>query len=362
MISRNQDKSIFEAHWDWFAAIAGLAVLAATAAWLFLLSGDPLEESRDSGAGQPQKVEPVSMKAFEEVSARLAKPPRVAEIPDAKGSFLASELRVFCSQGDANDTRKTCGLPIPHRSEICPFCKARQQPVEKPEFDRDTDGDGLKDDWEKKFGLNPNDPGDADQDKDGDGFTNIEEFAAGTDPTDKDSHPDYLDYLSLKPELKQTYTYIVFTGANKTPHGIKLAFTDPSRSGDYNRGRYSVYVKDEIGTSGFVVKRYEKKHIEKTIGGGMKKKEDVSEVILERKSDGKNVTLKISRKRTPVDVQATLVYDRQGGKTYDVTAGETISLNGCEFKIIEIAGEGKDATVVVENVKTGRRRTIKALE
>jgi hypothetical protein len=47
---------------------------------------------------------------------------------------------------------------------------------------KDADGDGMPDDWEKKQGLNPNDPADAAKDSDGDGYTNIEEFLNGTDP------------------------------------------------------------------------------------------------------------------------------------------------------------------------------------
>ncbi len=47
----------------------------------------------------------------------------------------------------------------------------------------DTDGDGMPDWWEKKYGLDPNDPSDAAKDKDGDGYTNLEEYLNGTDPT-----------------------------------------------------------------------------------------------------------------------------------------------------------------------------------
>jgi pectate lyase len=46
----------------------------------------------------------------------------------------------------------------------------------------DTDHDGMPDEWEKKYGLNPNDPSDSVLDKDGDGYTNLEEFLNGTDP------------------------------------------------------------------------------------------------------------------------------------------------------------------------------------
>ena len=46
----------------------------------------------------------------------------------------------------------------------------------------DSDGDGMPDEWESRYGLNPTDPADAAQDPDGDGLTNLQEFRAGTDP------------------------------------------------------------------------------------------------------------------------------------------------------------------------------------
>jgi hypothetical protein len=48
---------------------------------------------------------------------------------------------------------------------------------------KDTDGDGLPDDWETKYGLNPNDPSDATADANHDGYVNIEEFINRFDPT-----------------------------------------------------------------------------------------------------------------------------------------------------------------------------------
>ena len=48
----------------------------------------------------------------------------------------------------------------------------------------DGDHDGMPDEWEDKFGLNPNDPSDGASDADSDGYTNVEEWLNGTDPTE----------------------------------------------------------------------------------------------------------------------------------------------------------------------------------
>ncbi len=47
----------------------------------------------------------------------------------------------------------------------------------------DSDMDGMPDEWEIRYGLNPNDPSDANGDCSGDGYTNIEKYINGIDPT-----------------------------------------------------------------------------------------------------------------------------------------------------------------------------------
>ncbi len=56
--------------------------------------------------------------------------------------------------------------------------------------DIDTDGDGIYDDWEIRYGLDPDRP-DSFIDADNDKFTNLQEFQNGTDPTRSVSHPPY---------------------------------------------------------------------------------------------------------------------------------------------------------------------------
>lgn len=58
----------------------------------------------------------------------------------------------------------------------------------------DSDGDGMPDEWEQRYGLNPFDANDAAIDSDGDGIINLTEFNNGTDPTFFDSNtPNLLD-------------------------------------------------------------------------------------------------------------------------------------------------------------------------
>jgi hypothetical protein len=57
---------------------------------------------------------------------------------------------------------------------------------------KDTDKDGMPDAWEKKYGLNPEDPTDANADMNEDGYTNIEKYINGIDPAKK------VDWSDLK--------------------------------------------------------------------------------------------------------------------------------------------------------------------
>ncbi len=58
---------------------------------------------------------------------------------------------------------------------------------------RDSDGDGLPDIWEYRYGLNHNDATDATLDTDNDGIINLSEYQLGTFPNDADSDDDGLD-------------------------------------------------------------------------------------------------------------------------------------------------------------------------
>jgi len=65
----------------------------------------------------------------------------------------------------------------------------------------DTDGDGIYDDWERMYNLDPN-TADSQVDLDHDTFTNLQEYQNGTDPTRGNSHPPYVGERLLVEENK----------------------------------------------------------------------------------------------------------------------------------------------------------------
>lgn len=372
MIAHSGNGNFFTEHYDWIAAGVGVLALAGDAAFCFL--GGDVEDEISEVTGQidgrnlsKADVPAVDLNGYASVTNVAQVEKRAAAIVSKSASIFLSEKRVTCCNA-------ACGRATPERHDadknlVCAFCGFTQE-LAKVEQVLDADNDGLPDAWERKYGLNPQSALDAQADMDGDGFTNLEEFQAKTDPSDKNSHPDYLDSLQLQLPLKETYLPFVLVSANKIPAGWRCTFFDAAQKDDYGRlGRtITALVGEEIGKSGYVLKGYEQKEAKRAIKGGqgLTKRVDVSEASLERKSDGKKLTLVIaeSKRQKPmsVDVQATLVYSRGATKNFDVVAGDEIVLSGTKFKIREVRPVGKGAKVTLENSATGKKRTLEALE
>ena len=369
MIAGSGKDNFFKAHYDWVAAGVGVVALLAAAAYFAMSLGVDPDAMAAADVANVDRMRPhetgvkaVDMSAFQIAIRAIRNPATVSDVADKAGNFLASERRVFCSK---------CKKVIPGDTKVfpnCPHCGEKQQ-EEKP-IVVDADGDGLPDDWERKNGLNPNDAADADADADGDGFTNAEEFAAKTNPLDKNDHPDYLDSVTVQLPLRETYMPFIFIGSSKIPAGWRCEFYDAKQKDDYGRlGRkITAIVGDEVGKSGFVLKKFEHKEKKEAIKGGqgMARTVDVSEATVERKADGKSIVLVMARNRktkpAPVDVQASLVYTRGTAQNFDVVPGSEIELNGTKYKVVEIKAVGKGASVTFENLASGKKRTLEALE
>lgn len=101
---------------------------------------------------------------------RTGKPTYVENAPEYLPSYVKRRLpKDSYKKGIIYDIRQVGGLPEYKNGNALV----------------DSDGDGMPDAWEIKYGLNPNDPADAVKDCNGDGYTNIEKYINGIDPSKK---------------------------------------------------------------------------------------------------------------------------------------------------------------------------------
>jgi len=112
------------------------------------------------------------------VDARIAKTVRTGKTTAKVGPGIREQLAhpPFTDEHIARQIELISKGIITHPSQVGGYPDYKGKPY------RDSDGDGMPDAWEKKHGLNPNDPGDAGTDLNGDGYTNIEDFLNGLNP------------------------------------------------------------------------------------------------------------------------------------------------------------------------------------
>jgi len=79
----------------------------------------------------------------------------------------------------------------------------------------DTDGDGMPDDWEEKYGLNSI-VNDASGDLDGDGFINFQEYLSSTKPNDLNSKPQYPTADAGTDQIVNERATVILNGAGST--------------------------------------------------------------------------------------------------------------------------------------------------
>ena len=102
----------------------------------------------------------------------------------------------------------------------------------------DADRDGLADDWESGYGLDPADSNDANADPDGDGYTNLQEYRLGSNPTRTAVWPHLIDLngdragdvLLYTPLFNRTVSVTAWQVTNRLTSGFAESswiFQDP---------------------------------------------------------------------------------------------------------------------------------------
>jgi len=145
---------------------------------------------------------PADKTIFKDAIALMAAP---AKTEEWALSLLTPEVRVSCTN---------CDRPIPYNATNCTFavCGALQPPP--PEGNKDVNGNGVPDDWEKKYDIFSLNSEEINGDPDNDGFSSKEEYEWQTDPRDPASHPPYI----AKERVKKVHAIpfkMVFKGVSK---------------------------------------------------------------------------------------------------------------------------------------------------
>ena len=366
---KTESSNFIKDHYDWLVALGGFAALG-VAVVFFLSSYKTTPEGAaiqykgevESLPVSGKKIDGIDMSTFAAAMQGIESPVALKPVVQDKegdGNFLASARRVTCVTQDG----KGCGLPIPAGLEKCPFCQASQ--VKEVKVAIDSDNDGIPNDVELAWGLDPNNPADAGGDLDGDGFTNLEEYVAKTDPKDPKSHPDYLDSLSVSGKPETTTLPVVFENIERLGgQRFRYLFRDPNQKNAYGARGVVLRVENgqEIGKTGFAPVEYTEQFEKKAIkgGSGMTKKVDVSTVRLVRKSDNKEIVVKVNQHNAPIDMQVSLLYSRGTERKIDVTKGSEFDLNGQKYKVMAITPVGTDgAEVTVRPLPAGKEKVIK---
>ncbi len=188
------------AHWD--KIVLGAVIVIAALIMAAALAGGGAREQFNTAAPAKQVAAASNEVDYSALLARASAPTLDALSPDP----LARPDLQRCTG---------CKKIQPRWVVKCPECGVTVT------YSEDSDGDGMPNEWERKYGLSWTSAADASQDLDGDGLTNLEEYKRGSDPTDP------ADPNLIKDEYRLAGVYrpvrpVMFVHFNKTAAGTTL--------------------------------------------------------------------------------------------------------------------------------------------
>lgn len=377
MISRTGKENFFASHYDW--VVCGVGVLA-LAFGGYVLSQDA-EASIDADETMPVRsgelpnkvtVDVPDMEGYE--TATRTVPASVLEkltISDGRQSYFSSERRVMCM----------CGYVLPigdDKNAKCPSCKKNLYYVNKQDETMQKESA-----WQKQYGVAIDG-----KDADNDGFTNKEEFEAGTDPTNAKAHGDYADYLRLELPIREKVVPFVLSEASPIRgEEWRCTFFNPDLETKYSKDRFVslktgeeiVFLKSKSAIGGDVDKvptgyklvKCGEKSIMETVAGVEKpieRKKPFATIVCMK--DGREfelplqggITAKFNPKNKdklkfePIESEATIVYDHNGTKKFEVVKDAEFALYDTNYKVISFRREGGKCTgIILKDMNTGKQ-------
>ena len=195
-----------------------------------------------------------------------------------------------------------------------------EQEIFTPE-QKDTDNDGLPDDWEILYGLNLEDPSDARMDSDKDGYSNLDEFIGGADPLDPNSFPGELKLKVLNIYRKKIQTeFLGYIKLPDTHFQFQINWADRTsfvKLGEKIRGYKIVEFQQDFK------KRFNKKmNVEETF--------DVSRITI-RKKEEDPITLVLGNPSFERERYA-LLEDLTDGTRFEAHSGSLIK----DYEVLDI--------------------------
>ncbi len=343
-MSRKQKLPFFALHYDKLLLVLSVVLFAAAVAALSSGSSGARQAAenlkRRVKAFQPKHpvLKPLSSDEFDSALGEMSDP----FVLGTNSPLLVAVERVACVK---------CSLPIPMSDDQCRYCGA-EQPSETVGDDWDTDGDGIPDVWEKKFGFNPLDSLDGALDADSDGFTNLEEFQQRTDPRDPKSHPARFRFLRVA-EIEATPFPFLLRGKTRQPDGgYKFQVNDASGKSNYLRKG------DKLPGTDFTLTDYETRRELVKVPGVVKPAErDVFYVTFRRGEDFVELKENGPAQSSAFEVTLVCTKDRTGA-SWHVKRLESFEMDGERFTLMSV--NAAKSTAVLKREKTGEEIPVSA--
>ena len=343
-MSRKQKLPFFALHYDKLLLVLSVVLFAAAVAALSSGSSGARQAAenlkRRVKAFQPKHpvLKPLSSDEFDSALGEMSDP----FVLGTNSPLLVAVERVACVK---------CSLPIPMSDDQCRYCGA-EQPSETVGDGWDTDGDGIPDVWEKKFGFNPLDSLDGALDADSDGFTNLEEFQQRTDPRDPKSHPARFRFLRVA-EIEATPFPFLLRGKTRQPDGgYKFQVNDASGKSNYLRKG------DKLPGTDFTLTDYETRRELVKVPGVVKPAErDVFYVTFRRGEDFVELKENGPAQSSAFEVTLVCTKDRTGA-SWHVKRLESFEMDGERFTLMSV--NAAKSTAVLKREKTGEEIPVSA--